>query len=168
MKADSESETFYAELTIRKKKWLLCCSYNPNKTFITKHLAEIGRNQDLFSSKYDSFILLGDLNSEICEEPMTDFCHVYNFQNIIEDKTCLKYPYDPSCIELFITNRRKSFQNSTVIETGLSDFHKMSLTVMKVFYKKQRRKIVRYWNYRNFDNDLFINEVKNSIEEEYG
>ena len=44
LKTDSEIEAFYVELTIRKKKWLLCCSYNPNKTFITKHLAEIDRN----------------------------------------------------------------------------------------------------------------------------
>ena len=110
---------------------------------------------------------MGDLNSEICEPPMTDFCHAYNCQNIIKDKTCFKNPYNLSCIELFIMNRPKSFQNSTLIKTGLSDFHKMSLTVMKVFYKKQRPKIVRYRNYRNFDNDLFINEVKNSIEQEY-
>ena len=40
----TEIEAFYVELTIRKKKWLLCCSYNPNKTFLTKHLAEIDRN----------------------------------------------------------------------------------------------------------------------------
>ena len=54
-----------------------------------------------------------------------------------------------------------------VIETGLSDFHKMSLTVMKVFYKKPRLKTVRYRIYHNFDKELFINEVKNSIEQEY-
>ena len=54
-----------------------------------------------------------------------------------------------------------------VIETGLSDFHKMSLTVMKVFHKKQRLKTVRYRIYHNFDKELFINEVKNSIEREY-
>ena len=88
LKSDSEIEAFYVELTIRKKKWLLCCSYNPNKTFITKHLAEIGRNQDLFSSKFDNFILLRDFNSELCEQPMRDFCHVYNCQNLIKDKTC--------------------------------------------------------------------------------
>ena len=58
LKTDSEIEAFYLELIIRKKKWLLCCSYNPNKTFITKHLAEIGRNRDLFSSKYDWEILI--------------------------------------------------------------------------------------------------------------
>ena len=43
----------------------------------------------------------------------------------------------------------------------------MSLTVMKVFYKKQHPKIVRYRNYCNSDNELFINEVKNNIEQEY-
>ena len=75
LKTDSEIEAFYVELSIRKKKWLLCCSYNPNKTFITKHLAEIGRNRDLFSSKYN-LILLGDFNSEACDQTMTDFCHV--------------------------------------------------------------------------------------------
>ena len=50
-----------------------------------------------------------------------------------------------------------------VIETGLPDFHKMSLTVMKVFYKKQSPNIVRYRSYRNFNNEIFINEVGNNI-----
>ena len=105
LKTDSEIEAFYVEVNIRKKNWLLCCSYNPNKTVITKHLAEISRNQDLFSSKYDNFILLGGFNSEPCEQPMRDFCHVYNCQNIIKDKTCFKNPHNPSCVDLFITNR---------------------------------------------------------------
>ena len=112
-------------------------------------------------------ILLGDFNSELCEQSMRDFCHVHNSENVIKDKTCFKNPYNPSCVDLFITNRQKSFQNSTVIGTELSEFQKMSLKVMKDFYKKQRPKIVRYQNYRNFDNELFISEVKNSIEQEY-
>ena len=58
LKTDSKIEAFYVELNIRKMKWLLCCSFNPNITFITKYLAE------LFSSKNDNFILLGDCNSE--------------------------------------------------------------------------------------------------------
>ena len=48
LKTVSEIEALYVELTVRQKKWLLCCSYNPNKTFIMKHLAEIGWNRDLF------------------------------------------------------------------------------------------------------------------------
>ena len=65
LKTDSEIEAFYVDLSIIKKKWL-CCSYNPNKTFMTKHLAEICRNRDLFSSEYDNFFLLGDFNSHPC------------------------------------------------------------------------------------------------------
>ena len=111
LKTDSENEAFYVELTVRKNKWLLCCSYNPNKTFITKHLAEIGRNQDLFLSKHDNFILLKDFNSPPREQLIRDFCHVYNCQNIIKDKTCFKNPRNPSCVDLFITNRPKFYGN---------------------------------------------------------
>ena len=47
-------------------------------------------------------------------------------------------PDNPSCIDLFLTNRPQSFQNTLTVETGISDFHKMVITVMKVFYKKNR------------------------------
>ena len=56
-------EGFCIEINIRKKKWLLVCTYNPNKNLISNHLKEIGKNLDNYSSKYDNFILLGDLNS---------------------------------------------------------------------------------------------------------
>ena len=131
-------EGFCIEINIRKKKWLLVCTYNPNKNLISKHLKEIGKNLDNYSSKYDNFILLVDLNSEPTESAVRDFCQIYGFKNLIKDNTCFKNPEKPSCIDLIITNRPKSFQNSMALETGLSDFHKMTLTVMKVFYKKQK------------------------------
>ena len=46
------------------------------------------------------------------------------------------------------------------IETGLSDFHKITISVMKIFYKKQKPNIIRYLNYKNFNNELFINDVE--------
>ena len=129
-------ESFSIEINIRKKKWLLVCTYNPNKNLISNHLKEIGKNLDNYSSKYDNFILLGDLNSEPTESAVRDFCEIYSCKNLIKDNTCFGNPSKPSCIDLIITNRPKSFQNSVTVETGLSDFYKMTLTVMKVFYKK--------------------------------
>ena len=90
LKIDPNFEAFYADLNIMKNKSLLCCSYNPNKNLINKHLDEIGRNLDQLSSKYDNFILLEDFNSEPREQPMRYFFHTCNFQNIIRDKTCFK------------------------------------------------------------------------------
>ena len=60
-------ESFYIEINTRQKKWLLVGTYNPNKNLISNHLKEIGKNLNNYSSKYDNFILLGDLNSEPTE-----------------------------------------------------------------------------------------------------
>ena len=83
---------------------------------------------------------MGDFNVEPNDATMKNICQIYGCKNIVKDKTCFKNPINPTCIDLIITNRQKSFQESDVIETGSSDFYKMSLTVMKVFYNKQKTK----------------------------
>ena len=156
-------EGFCIEINIRKKKWLLVCTYNPNKNLISNHLKEKGKNLDNYSSKYDNFILLGHLNSEPTESAVRNFCQIYGCKNLIKDNTCFKNPEKPSCIDLIITNRPKSFQNSMTLETGLSDFHKMTLTVIKVFYKKQKPTIITYRSYKNFSNEVFMADFQNRI-----
>ena len=66
-----------------------------------------------------------------------------------------KNPNNPSCIDLILTNCSRSFQNSGVIETGLSDFHKLVVTVMKTTFKKSKPKIITYRSYKSFSNDRF-------------
>ena len=93
----------------------------------------------------------------------SDFCNVYNLRNIVKEPNCFKNPDNPSCIDLFLTNHPRCFQNTIVVETGISDFHKMLVTVLKVLYKKQKPKIIRYRKYDNFNNDLFREEVNNEF-----
>lgn len=59
-----------------------------------------------------------------------------------------------------MTNRPKPFNESEAIETGLSDFCKISLTVMKVFYIKQKPKFIHYKNYKDFSNEDFMHELE--------
>ena len=47
------------------------------------------------------------------------------------------------------------FQNSNVFETGLSDFHKLTTTVLKQYFPKLKPKVVNYRDYRKFRNDGF-------------
>ena len=56
-------EGFLVELKLRKKKWLLCCSYNPYKNQTSNHLKEIERTIDALSSNYDNLLLLGKFNA---------------------------------------------------------------------------------------------------------
>ena len=80
---------------------------------------------------------MGDFNSEVIEEAMGDFCELFNLKNLVKDPTCYKNPENPSCIDLILTNRQNSFRDTIVIETGLSDFHKLTVTVLKTFFKKK-------------------------------
>ena len=47
-----------------------------------------------------------------------------------------------------------------VIEIGLSNFHKMSATVMKLYYTRQIPSIVYYRKFKNLDNDSFIEDIE--------
>ena len=79
-------------------------------------------------------MLTGDLNIEPTQDTISDFCEIYNSKPLINGKTCFKKPTKRTCIDLIVTNGQKWFQDTMVIETGLSDFHKMSATVMKMYY----------------------------------
>ena len=81
----------------------------------------------------------------------------------MKEPTCFKNPVNPSCIDLFLTNRPRTFQCTTTIETGISNFHKLVVTVLKTFYKRQRPKIIHYRNYKNFENDNFREDLKKEL-----
>ena len=56
-------------------------------------------------------------------------------------------------------NRSRYFQNISTIETGVSDFHKLVVTVLNMFNEKQKPKIIQYRNYKTFSKQLFRIEL---------
>ena len=133
----SETEYLAIEINLCKTKWLLICSYNPHKNNISNHLMNLSKIIDRNSPRYDKYLCIGDFNSETSETALRNFCDLYKLKNLVREPTCFKNPDNPSCIDLFLTNCSRSFQDTQVIETGLSDFHKMNLTVLKMFFTKQ-------------------------------
>ena len=89
------------------------------------------------------------------EHSMKDFCCLYNLKNLVKNPTCFKNSDHPTCIDLILTNKSSSFQHTSIIETGLSDFHRLTVTVMKINFQKQAPKILYYRNYNHFNNELF-------------
>ena len=59
------------------------------------------------------------------------FCTINNLKCIIKEPTCYKNPDNPTCIGLILISCLKIFQEFSNLETRLSDFHKMVLTVSK-------------------------------------
>ena len=106
------------------------------------YLEYIRKETDSHSSKYDNFFILDDFKSEPTEEAMKSFCQIYNFKNLLDKRTCYKNPVNPSCVDLIIENKLRSFQNSYMFENGLFHFHKMTLTVLKSSFVKQKPKVL--------------------------
>ena len=129
----SNTKAIFIEIDLRQIKWLMCCGYSPNKSLINKFTYDIGQVLDSFIDNYDNFLIVGDLNSKITESSMHEFCNNYNLHSY--KCTCYKNQEKPSCIDLFLTNSLKSFQNTQTIETCLSDSKRSSFNFKNVSAK---------------------------------
>ena len=117
--------------------WLLKCSRNPYENNFLNHLMNLSKISDRNSSHYDKYLCIGDFNLEISDTALRNFCNLYKLRDLIRELTCFKNPGKPSCVDLFLTNCSRSFQNTQVIEIGFSDFLKMNLTVSKIYLQSK-------------------------------
>ena len=88
---------------------------------------------------------------------MSEFCETYNLQDLVNDTTCYESPSKPTCIDLISTNFPKSVQHTQTIETGLSEFHKLTLTVLKTYLPRLKPDIYR--DYKAFVNHCFQSKL---------
>ena len=86
---------------------------------------------------------------------LEEFSASYNLKDLINQPTCFKNLENPTCIDHILTNHPKGFNSSSIFETGLSDFHKLTLTALKVFHAKHEPKIIQYRDFNHFDNASF-------------
>ena len=83
---------------------------------------------------------------------MEGFFDTYDLRSITTEPTRFKNPENLTCIDLILTNHPHSFHNSYVIETGLSDFHKMTVAIMKASFQRLQPRIISYKGYKHFQN----------------
>ena len=111
-------------------------SYNPNKSQISHHLECLNSLLDEHSKKYENFVFIGDFNVNTSDSSMKEFCSLNGLKNLINEPTCYKNSEKPTCIDLILTNQPTLFQRSAVLETGLSDFHLLTVTQFKMSFQK--------------------------------
>ena len=124
---------------------------------------ELGKALDIYLHKYDHILLIGDFNSEISERSIHDFCNVDHLESPSNTPTCFRNPENPTCIDLLLTNSKTNFDETVVLESGLSDFHKLVVSVLKNYFKKEDPKVTYYRDYKYFDNEMFSNELANEL-----
>ena len=140
-----------------KSSKLFSLFYNPHKKNIATFLS-VSNGIDKHLAKYENTIILGNFNSETNETHMKHLCELYDLKNLIQEPTCYKSLENPSSIDIMLTNRKNSFENSmTIIEAGLSDFHKMTLRVLKEYFAKKDPITLRYRCLKDINEEQFNN-----------
>ena len=86
--------------------------------------------------------------------------------NLVKEKTCFKNMQNPSPIDLLLINNVYAFQQTTAICTGLSDCHKLVLTILKTAVPRSQPKEITYRDYKQFDPSKFKKELKNVLTKE--
>ena len=142
---------------------MLCGCYHPPSQNDKYFFDNLGIALDTYSDKYDKFLLTGDFNAQEGESNIDTFLQDYDARNIVKEKTCFKNIENPSCIDLFITNSVNSFQHTKVISSGLSDCHKMVVTVLKMTFQKSRPREIMYRDYSKLNDKSFRINLKESL-----
>ena len=124
----SDVEGLFVELNFRKSKWLLCGTYHPPAQNDQYFFNCIDKALDTYSN-YDNVLLAGDFNAEDDEPCLSNFLYQHDLYNLVKVGTCFKNFSKPISIDLFLTTKNIHFQNTVSVCSGLSDFHKLVLTV---------------------------------------
>ena len=166
---DANIEILFIEVNLRKSKILLIAAYNsPSQKYRipdVKFFEQIAHALDVYSG-YDKFVLAGDFNIDALNDDdgaLGDFLDEFHAKNLVKEPTCYKNPLNPSCLDLYITNSYRSFQGTTTVATGLSDCHKMVVTVLKTTFPKSAPRIVTYRDYSSYSVEEFGKDLERNL-----
>ena len=137
----TDIEALFTESKFRKCKCLLKGIYHPPSQFDQYFFDKLHNALDVYSN-YENILLVGDFNAQIGEACLDTFLYQHELENVNKEPTCSKNSENPSCIDFILTNNSRSFFKTNIFFTGLSDFHKLVLSVFKTnFYKSKPKEI---------------------------
>ena len=86
-----------------------------------------------------------------------------DLQYLIKQPTCYKNSENLSCTDVILTNKAKSFQSTCVIETGLSDFHRMTISVLRMHFHKLPPEVISYRDFKKLENERLMNSLQSAF-----
>ena len=116
----------------------------------------VSKSLDIDLTKHENVILCGDFNASIEDSFTKSVCETYDLKSLVKEPTCFKNPENSSCIDLVLINKPQRFTKTGVIETDLSDYHKLVKTVMQMHFPKSKPSIITYRSYKRFVNKNIV------------
>ena len=110
-------------------------------------------------SNYENVLLDGDFNAQATDHYLSSFLYQHELSSMVEKSTCFKNVSNPSFINLSLTNISLLFQHTLAVSCGLSDFHKLVLTVLRITFSKNKPRETICTNYKYFNSQNFNDEL---------
>ena len=85
--SNCDIEFLLVDNDLRKRKWLLNGSFNPNKSHISHHLECLNSLLGEHSKKHENFFFIGDFNVNTSDSSMKEFCSFNGHKNLINEPT---------------------------------------------------------------------------------
>ena len=160
------AENIRIELTISEKKrdiFLTYCQPSYNKAY------ELSGSPSVIFNKYDN-IILADINTDIVR-PNTDSLNylsglsdVSNQTNLVKNATCFKSKNKETLVNVMLTNKPKCFFKSHNFVLALSDFHKLTVSILRV-QKPSKTFLKSYYllENENFNQDAFLHDLDSRL-----
>ena len=127
------------ETNFRKSKWLLCGIYHLPSQNDQYFFDNIDKALDMYYS-YEKIVLAGDFNAQEGKRLLDTFLYQHKLHSINKNPICYTNPNNPSNINLVPTYCSKNFFKTDTIFPGLSDFHRLVLSVFKTTFTKSKPK----------------------------
>ena len=147
------------EINLKKQKWLVIAIYIPPSQCKNYSITELTKILDKCRESYENTVILGDFNMKPANQILETILEDNSSVNLIKFNTCFKSK-PGSCIDLILTNRPKGFQNSGVMETGISDHHALIFSFLKSTFTKMPPNKLQYRNYKKFEVHSFLHDVE--------
>ena len=155
-------EILLLEVNLNHSKFLIVGAYKPPSYSNDLFLNELHNALSFYSALYDDFVLIGDFNIPLGNKALNDLCDSFSLKHLITEATCFK-GVNPSCIDHIITNKQFRFMKSCALETGISDHHKMIMSVFRCTFAKGNHKMFFYRDFQSFDKENFENDISSKI-----
>ena len=95
------------------------------------------------------------LNKALNESDLNDS---FSLTKLVTDSACFK-SNKGTLIDLMLTNKAKSFYKSHSFVTGLSDCHKLIVSILRTSFQKLPPKFLIYRNQKNFHESNFLRDL---------
>ena len=152
-------EYMVLNLEIKGKKWSLLYIYKPPNVRDATLCELLYQLHDSLPPNTDLSLSFGDLNCNFMFKcNLSTACEILDLTNLIKGPTCFK-SREGTLLDVFLTNKPRSFVDSFNVDLGISDFHNFVGVATRMHAPVVQKNKITYRSMKHFSPEVFKQEV---------